>query len=167
MTHIKKYAGIGARKTPMHIQDRMISLAEDLALKGWCLRSGGALGADSAFETGCDNVNGNKEIFLPTPNHNGSNVPFVPICDAAYQLIDQTFSDAKNRSHWVRTLWARNANIILGQHLNDPVDVVICWTPNGQAVGGTGRAIRIAEKYKISVVYINDMIDNERLLNLL
>jgi len=164
---IKKYAGIGARKTPEHIIIQMIVLADTLAQRGWVLRSGGALGADTAFEIGCDYHEGAKEIFLPFPNHNGSQVPFIPISPSAYQLVDEMYSDAKNRSHYVRTLWARNAHIILGANLDDPVDVVICWTPGSNVVGGTGRAIKIAHKYQIPVVYINDNMDNDRLLNLL
>ena len=62
------YAGIGSRNTPNEILSLLTSLAEQLALKGYILRSGGAKGADSAFEKGCDKVHGNKEIFLPWKN---------------------------------------------------------------------------------------------------
>lgn len=56
------YAGIGSRSTPDDVIDKMHVLGEHFAHKGWLLRSGAADGADSAFEHGCDNGGGEKEI---------------------------------------------------------------------------------------------------------
>ena len=47
-------------------------IARELATRGWLLRSGGSPGADSAFEQGCDEGHGRKEIFLPWQGFNGS-----------------------------------------------------------------------------------------------
>ena len=61
------YAGIGARKTPNHVLKYMELQGKLLAEKGYILRSGGAKGADSAFERGCDFVGGPKQFgALPT-----------------------------------------------------------------------------------------------------
>lgn len=46
------YAGVGSRETPPQVLAVMRSAARVLASRGWILRSGGALGADSAFEAG-------------------------------------------------------------------------------------------------------------------
>jgi len=59
---MKYYAGIGARDTPQEVLNRMTKLAGVLQRKGLCLRSGGAKGADTAFEAGV--TNGNLEVFL-------------------------------------------------------------------------------------------------------
>ena len=59
------YTGIGSRKTPIEIINKMIKLGQILGKHGYILRSGGANGADKAFEQGCDNVLGKKEIYLP------------------------------------------------------------------------------------------------------
>ena len=48
----RSYAGIGSRKTPPHVLAAMTQIAEALAERGYILRSGGAGGADSAFEKG-------------------------------------------------------------------------------------------------------------------
>ena len=40
-----------------------------LAQKGYVLRSGGARGADSAFEMGCDSVSGKKQIWSTCNSH--------------------------------------------------------------------------------------------------
>lgn len=63
------YAGIGARKTPSHVLQYMELQGKLLAEKGYILRSGGAQGADSAFERGCDSVGGNKQIWSTRNSH--------------------------------------------------------------------------------------------------
>ena len=50
----KIYAGIGSRTTPKVILDLMTSFAKIYAGKGYTLYSGGADGADTAFEYGVD-----------------------------------------------------------------------------------------------------------------
>ena len=59
----KTYAGIGARKTPESVLEEMRGVGFCLGTLGWTLRSGGARGADEAFEQGCDEAKGFKEIF--------------------------------------------------------------------------------------------------------
>ena len=54
-------------------------------------------------------------------------------------------------NEWARGMHSRNCHQILGYDLQSPVDAVICWTPNGNVVGGTVTAIRIALKYNIPV----------------
>ena len=68
-----KYAGIGSRETPVPILVDMRSLAQDLAAGGWTLRTGGADGADIAFETGHRSGGGADalEVYLPWNGYNG------------------------------------------------------------------------------------------------
>lgn len=136
------YAGIGSRETPVNILSDMHAIAIKLSERGWILRSGGARGADSAFERGASN---NCCIF--TAN------------DATQESIDYTaqFHPAWNKcSGYAKLLHARNAMIILGEHLDDPVKFVICWTPDGKDSGGTGQAIRIARHNKIPIYNLFD-----------
>ena len=67
------YAGIGSRSTPDNVLGIMEKLGIVLAKKGFILRSGGADGADKAFEKGCDLASGQKEIYLPWKGFNGNN----------------------------------------------------------------------------------------------
>ena len=53
-----RYSGIGSRETPDNVLVVMEKLGAAFAKKGFVLRSGGADGADSAFERGCDSANG-------------------------------------------------------------------------------------------------------------
>lgn len=57
------YAGIGSRETPTFVLEAFKQIGEELAKLGVILRSGGASGADSAFEEGCDRVNGERDIY--------------------------------------------------------------------------------------------------------
>lgn len=132
-----KYAGIGSRETPPKMLDWMTQMARWLNETGHILRSGGAKGADRAFERGA----GTKcEIFRAA--------------DATPEAFDLA---AKYHPAWERcdayaqALHARNGMILLGVQLNDPVDFVVCWTPGARVVGGTGQALRLAEAYGIKV----------------
>lgn len=58
------YCGIGSRKAPKHVLDLMTKIGESFAKKGLLLRSGGAIGADTAFERGCDAVKGKKRYII-------------------------------------------------------------------------------------------------------
>lgn len=134
---MKYYAGIGSRTTPEHVLERMQRLAGILEGKGYTLRSGGAKGADSAFERGC----GRSEIYLAREDN--------PIwCKAFTEL----FHPAPDRlSDYARQLMDRNSLIMLGLNGNTPVDFVVCFTDNGKAKGGTGQAIRMAQWLGITV----------------
>ena len=57
------YTGVGSRKTPKDVLELMVKIAIKAAQNGYTLRSGGAEGADKAFEHGCDMVKGPKEIY--------------------------------------------------------------------------------------------------------
>lgn len=166
------YAGIGSRETPPDIYQRMIEIAEHLAKRGFTLRSGGAPGADTAFEIGCDNANGKKEIFLPWKYFNKNNSSLYEIPKGAY-TIAQKFHPAwfklKPAAH---KLMARNTQQICGKNLDSPTEFVICWTSDGctnsstrtYKTGGTGQAISIASNLGIPVINLFNK-DAEKLLS--
>lgn len=135
------YAGIGARDTPGEIFMRMHTAAAWLAIGGFVLRSGGAGGADTAFERGCGTVNGLGEIFYANRE----------IRNSWYHVAEQ-FHPAWNRcSNYAKRLHARNTPIVLGADLLHPVRFVLCWTAGGKITGGTGQALRIAKGHDIPV----------------
>jgi predicted Rossmann fold nucleotide-binding protein DprA/Smf involved in DNA uptake len=65
----KYYAGVGSRQTPENILHLMTRIAMRMAELGWVLRSGGAKGADYAFEKGAGDK---KEIYLPWRGFGGA-----------------------------------------------------------------------------------------------
>ena len=155
-----RYAGIGARATPAGVLSDMTVMAGWLARTGWHLSSGGADGADTAFAAGAPV--GQKTIRLPWRGYNGRLAPECRVLSeaamAACMEIAAPLHPAWERcSPAVRKLHARNAAILLGGALRQPVDAVVCWTAQGRLTGGTGMAIRIAEANSIPVLNLGSM----------
>ena len=150
------YAGIGARKTPPEILKIMADVAEALASVGWSLSSGGqGKGADNAFELGCDRVNGGKRIFLPWPKFCGRDSEYDEPTYDSMLIASQFHPRWGGLEKGVKKLFARNVHVILGPNLVpfEYVKFVLCWTPEAKITGGTGHAIRIAEKYGIPSIW--------------
>ena len=147
----KKYAGIGSRATPTEVVTVMEEIAQRLAENGWLLRSGAADGADSAFERGCSKANGDKEIWLPWSNFNKSTSGRTSPSEDAIKMASEIHPNWDALSQGAQKLHARNCHQVLGWELNDPVDIVICWTEGGRAIGGTRTAIMIAKKHNIPI----------------
>lgn len=160
MREKKIYTGIGSRKTPPAVLDEMKQLAIDLAGNGFFLRSGGADGADSAFETGVLQVNrGAIQLYLPSPGFNGRSQGFHIIYKTALSMAGKYHPAWARCGEFERKLHARNAYQVLDIRLDSPSDFVVCWTPDGaqthaercRATGGTGTAISIAAEHGVPV----------------
>ena len=147
------YTGIGSRETPQDILLMMRMLGSKLARAGHVLRSGGAIGADSAFERGARStgIPGTCEIFLPWKGFNNNPSELNTVCKDALAMAENLHPAWERGSFGARKLHARNCYQILGRNLNDPVSFVICWTVNGQRGGGTGQALRLAQKLNIPI----------------
>lgn len=130
----------------------MEDFGEYMARKeGWVLRSGGAEGADQAFEFGHDRVHKDfKQIFYAndcTPEAMAIARQFHPVW---YKLKE-----------FPRKLHGHNAMQILGPDVNNPVksQFMVCWTPDRCLshkwrtirTGGTGTAISIADYYGVRI----------------
>jgi hypothetical protein len=144
----KFYTGIGSRETPPDILDLITAIALYLSNKGYILRSGGANGADSAFERGSRDK---KEIFLPWKGFNKSKNPYINIPKEAYTIAAKFHPVWDKLRSPVKNLHARNVMQVLGRALRTPSDFLICWTKGGQLIGGTAQALRIAMEYKIPI----------------
>lgn len=154
------YAGIGSRETPSSVLADMQHIAQQLAEMGWILRSGGAPGADTAFEKGCDTKRGTKEIYVPWESfecrHEAIVACRLPNFQDALQLASK-FHPAWDRcKQGARALHARNSYQILGKSLTQKADCVICWTRNASGAGGTGQALRIARHFHIPIFDLGD-----------
>ena len=164
------YVGIGSRKTPPIILACMEEIGAILQRQGWLLRSGGAEGADSAFERGADRAAREdgimtcKEIYIPW---NGFQQRFnyepgvilattLPKTREAMKMTKYYHPAWERLSQGARLLHSRNIHQILGRDLNDLSDIVICWTENGSIKGGTGQALRIALDLGIPVLNLGN-----------
>lgn len=166
------YTGIGSRKTPGHIGN--FSELSPLALLerwGYCLaklnfilRSGGADGADIAFESGCDLAEGDKEIYLPWKNFNNSNSELFYIPSEAFEIAGDIYGATwKYQKPATKKFMARNMMQVMGIGLDEPSTFVLCWTPDGctskaartKETGGTGQAIAYANEMEIPIFNLN------------
>jgi hypothetical protein len=102
----------------------MVEYASALARCGGVLRSGGALGADSAFETGCDLVDGSKEIYLPFKSFNNNASDLYQVSEDALYLASTIHPVFNKLSRVAKLLVARNMYQILGENLHTPVEFV-------------------------------------------
>jgi hypothetical protein len=166
---MKTYAGIGARELDIPLTLEFIKIGRRLAQEHFILRSGGAEGADTAFEDGCDDGSGQKEIFLPWKgfNHNGSTYILPdPIPPEIIKIARGIYPRWDKVSEPVRRLHARNVMQILGWDLHSPSLFVVCYTeqpyndPN--AVGGTMFGIVLATDNSIPVYNFFVRGDRER-----
>ena len=160
---MKYYTGVGSRQTPSNILSAMTLLADWLERKGYILRSGGADGADSAFEKGVHNFF-NKEIYLPWQGFNGNNSTLYHSSLEAFNIARSIHPAWHKCSDGAKKLHARNVHQVLGRNLNSKSDFVVCWTENGVLAGGTATAIRLAIEYHIPVFNFGnyDSIDESR-----
>lgn len=139
------YTGIGSRSTPQDILDQMTSLSK--SLKEWTLRSGGADGADTAFERGATL----KEIYLPWKGFNNSQSELYEVGRDALKIAETIHPNWEACQPAARNLHGRNCYQVLGKNLRTPSCFVVCWTENGKLVGGTTTAIKLATIWGIPV----------------
>lgn len=146
------YAGIGSRETPVEWCHVFTQIAKELSQRyGAVLRSGHADGADWAFEDGCNQVYGKKEIYIPWKgfNHSGSDLIVENI--EAYKLAEKYTPYWSNLKDSVKKLFARNTHQVLGWGLDSKSDFVVCWTKDGKEVGGTRLALVLARANGIPI----------------
>ena len=156
LTDYKPYTGIGSRDIDEDMFHLMVRIATQLALDSYTLRSGGAMGSDTAFEIGSSK----KEIYLPWTNF-GNNDSRLVIADEhlAYEVARKHHPAWDRLKFPVKKLMARNVLQVLGNTLNEPSLFVVCYTKDGceshvtrtSKTGGTGLAISVASKAGIPI----------------
>lgn len=153
----KYWTGVGSRETPPHILDLMVKISKALCDTGqFILRSGGAVGADSAFALGCSEDK--KVIYTPWIGYNGLPI-FHAISEEAFSIASELHPAWDKLSSPVKSLMARNVYQVLGHNLNEPSNFLVCYTADGcishgtrtSKTGGTGLAISLASIRRIPV----------------
>ena len=179
------YAGVGSRRTPPDVLDAMGDIAQTLGDAGTALSTGGAHGADKAFETGALRTDAPITVHTPWPGYNGYRPGRDPETDidiahpnATETVAGRTYADLaqEHHPHWkrcsrgARALFLRNVSILAGALDDDggtlPVRAVIAYTPNGLPVGreagGTGHTLRTAASLDIPCVNLSPRTPPER-----
>lgn len=134
---MRYFTGIGSRTTPLEVQTVMTEIARiATGFHGYFLRSGGAEGADKAFEKGAKK----KEIFLASD-----------ATREAAQIARKTHPNWEDCDALARKYHSRNVMQVLGRDLSTPSDFLVCWTKDGKAIGGTRTAIMVAAENGIPI----------------
>jgi hypothetical protein len=161
----KYYTGIGSRETPQDILELMEWVAHRLYVMGYTLRSGGAPGADQAFERGLseadedrDKIQAHAEIYLPWKSFEADSRTWIKPKrefpqEEAYELGKKYHPGWKFLTYGAMKLHARNIHQILGYDVTnpEPSEFLVCWTAGGTGGGGTGQAIRVADDFIIPI----------------
>jgi hypothetical protein len=153
------YTGIGSRETPPDVMNIITALATALGVAGFVLRSGGADGADSAFEWGARDAGVASEIYLPWKGFNGNQSELFGVTAPALELAESVHPAWQAPGQGPRKMHARNCYQVLGRSLESPSEFVVCWTPDGceterartRKTGGTATGIVLALRRGIEV----------------
>jgi hypothetical protein len=156
-SNYKPYTGIGSRETPQDILDAMLQISRTLDHMGYTLRSGGAPGADSAFESSTLR----SEIFLPWKGFNGNKSLRYTIPPAAYKIAEDLHPNWYSCSLAAKNLHARNVQQVLGQSLKSPSCFVLFYAKekNGIVQGGTATAVKLARLKGIPTFNLRAFVD--------
>ena len=168
----KIYTGVGSRDVPEDIYKLLQALGRKLATQGYALRSGGAVGCDTAFYEGCKEVGGMSTIFVPWSGFNslfGENI--ISLSDMPSNLIYRAEWEARQvhpafdkLTQGAKKLHTRNVFQVLGVGLGKPSDFLVCYAPTqGNSVkGGTRTAVELAKVYGVPVYNVFDSKDRLR-----
>ena len=116
----------------------MSTIAARLARDGYTLRSGGADGADKAFENGARYGGGQTEIYIPWSGFNGRSTGIVRNSLGAEALAQSVHPAWERLTPGGRKAHTRNVHQVLGLDLRTPSPVRGLLDPG--RVHGSGHA---------------------------
>ena len=76
----------------------------------------------------------------------------IPIPESAFESAKEKLSGWDKLTDSTHRKYARNAMELLGDNLNTPADVVVCWTKDGKPTGITAQALNLAKANNIPVI---------------
>jgi len=135
-----RYTGVGSHVgTPPSILRGIVIIAGALEDIGYICRTGDAPECDKAFRTGVKNES-NIEVYprgVGTRESIALALRLHPNPEAARKYIDYL---------------GRNPMQVCGKAMDDPSKFLVCWTPDGRTVGGTGLTMRVAEHFHVPIM---------------
>jgi hypothetical protein len=171
---VRYYTGVGSRSTPKPVLEVIDFIAANMKAD-YTLRSGRAPGADQAFEYPA----GSKaHLYIPWYNF-GADVPINGnprvIVPKGALLRDAMSMAADIHKNWNavsepdRLLHARNCFQVLGDDLNTPSELLICYAqPDRRSVkGGTRTAVELAKMFQIPIYNLFFPNEEEDLMDFL
>lgn len=180
------YTGVGSRTITEDEKALLIAIGFKLAKKGYILRSGGAKGSDSAFQTGVlsycatlplDDFTSRAYIYTPWVGFlNG--LPSidlikykVPVFTEKHkQLVTEIHPAPGSLTLSTLKLHMRNLNQVMGDNLDSPSKFLICCSDpsnDGLVSGGTRTAVVYAKMNNIPVYNLRVEEDKQKILHFL
>lgn len=150
------YAGIGSRETPQAVLERMEEFGELASGEGWLLRSGGAVGADSAFHNGAKRAGVQSQIFLADKRKAKGGDFLYDTKDVHFNLMRVFHPRPDALKPFAAELMARNGCQLFGVDFTNPTRLVVCYTEGGAMKGGTAQALRMAQSGGIPALNFGD-----------
>jgi hypothetical protein len=144
---------IGSRNTPRDVLNVMEDYVKELNEFDVLFRSGGADGADSVVTKYAKN----REIYLPWEGFNKCPEGIIPLfTEDHYDLVQELHPAPDKLTKGALNLHMRNINQVIGLDIERPdkSNLVLCWTKNGEPIGGTRTAIMYADKLGVPIINI-------------
>jgi hypothetical protein len=156
------YTGVGSREQFSELMDKMTAVANYLSDNNFILRSGGAGGADTAFQSGASPHK--TEIWIPWSSFKPKNIKgqYKVLTDDKFKIARE-YILGNNIIPWfdrmkqgAQKLHARNYYQVFGDN-NMPSEFLLYSAPviNGEVKGGTRTAVEIAKLENIPVFNIS------------
>lgn len=167
------YTGIGSRETPEEVLEWMTMFASVMEENCIKLRSGGADGADSAFEKGARRE---KEIFIASNGIRGRyrSTLVIPLTD----LTEDKQEECANKAAGIHPAWDRCTDWAKAMHSRNILqiegtegvltDFVVYWAKYDKHFnpkGGTATAVNYAKSLGIPTFNLNIPTEKNQLLD--
>ena len=170
---VNVYTGVGSRNITPKERSTIISVAAFLSNQGYTVRSGKALGADTAFAMGAVSNDHHRLVnYVPWKRFNNQEFggdyydKVLDDCnyDFCYQLAEQIHPAWERCSPAAKRLHARNILQVLGDHCNEPSKFLLACSDedkHGDVKGGTRTAWMCAKQYAVPVFNIRNRTKQE------
>jgi hypothetical protein len=153
---------VGSRKAPECFLRIFEEFGNYIRHKEYWARSGHADGIDYAIEKGARN---RCITYLPWPGFN-SKCPELgairckkDINPRALEVVLSHEPYVVKLSDAIKKIKCRNVYQLVGENLDKPSDLVVCWTLRGEPVGGTGLVIKMARHAEIPIINLGCLWD--------
>ena len=158
------YTGIGSRKIDRHVIAYLQGVGAAMAARGYSCRTGDAIGSDNAFWTGAVSAGGTVHAYAGLAKASRPDArPFkslpIRIQELANEIAKRFHPRWDQLTDRDKAWMARNVVQVLGEDLESPSRVVLCYAKGSRfldgklcdVAGGTGQAVRVAYAQGIPV----------------
>ncbi len=153
MKKIFRVACIGSREISDKTFDILKEIGKQIAIRGWEIASGNALGSDFAYASGANEIDpGLVHLFLPWPSYNSNQLVPGNKCHLdskpEWKVIAKYYHPKYGSlTQGVQKMMDRNIGIIINSNITCAV-----LNPNKIGGGGTGHGWRASQGRKIPTI---------------